>query len=337
MILTGEKLEVVPYLYGPTGCGKSIFMALLRKLGQGNESLMSMSEWNSKLGKASGQGARCLLFDDADSTGLTDSGATDIKRYVSGQELLIKRKGSTASALSGGIIVMTASQKFTYKKARSTMYDAGWLRRLLTIPLGKENNLVRDKKLLTNLLEDSGGLIGWVLAFPQDSLNAIGSNAEAISNHLEKGLSNEGIDNLCKDFFSETFVLNENGRILAGHSATPNKETATSKFCESLRDREFPIPKGRYDIKQAFARAIENLGLGAKVTHRRGNQGWAYHGISLWNEHGAPIVIDKNPGICLLLNTPVFTWVGKNKKLDNFDCCGMSSNKDLIEGNQPNP
>ena len=47
MILTGQKLQIIPYLYGPSGSGKSTFMNLLLALGLGNAIQMSLALWNT--------------------------------------------------------------------------------------------------------------------------------------------------------------------------------------------------------------------------------------------------------------------------------------------------
>ena len=333
MILTKEKQKIVPYFYGPSAFGKSSLMDLIRALGQGNVAPISLLLSPAQFENACTQGAQCLIFEDADYNNLTDRSATDIKRYTNGQELLTYRNSSTTVPLLKRTMVITANEKFSYKKASTMINDANWLRMLLTIPLPKPNNLVPEKQFLKNLLEDSGGLVGWVLAFPQEALDAMGSNAEAISNHLEKGLSDEGLDSICKTFFSETFALSPNEKVLAGHSSNPGESTATFKFQKYLREREFPIPKGRNDIKNAFARAIENLELTGKVTHRRGNQGWSYHGITVLKNGGTPIAVFQNPGIALLLKTPVLTYLGKDKKIHEFKVRGMASNEDLSQGN----
>ena len=202
MIITGAELQIIVYLYGSSGSRKSTFMNLLLALGQGNAAEMSLAMWNSQFGRSSAQGAQYLLFDGVDyARGLSKSSATDLKKFVSGLRVLADRKQTEAVSFEGSQVVMTANDKLEYKKAPSMLNDDGWLRSLLEIYLKRRRGFVRDVDLLPKLLADAGGIIAWDLAFPPECLTAMGTQATFISKYMEKVLEQEGIDNLCKQFF----------------------------------------------------------------------------------------------------------------------------------------
>ena len=131
VITTQTTMHVLPFLYGDPGPGKSTFLKLLKRLSCGNSADMDLQTWGTQFGKSSALGAEILLFDEINYHGLTYKAASDMKKFVTGGEMMVDRKNMSHSSLQGGFMFLVSNRPFSHQLTLDLPNDEGWRRRVI--------------------------------------------------------------------------------------------------------------------------------------------------------------------------------------------------------------
>lgn len=334
LAITGDQSkQIIPFLCGGTGSGKTTFFSFLKLLVFGNCVDMSLSTWSTQFGKSAIIGASVVIFDDVSYDDLRNRSAADLKKFSSGSGLQIDRKNLDFVTTSGGLVFMSGNKNFNYKAAPGLITDEGWLRRLLVVPIKERVSnepFLKVPVFEQQLLADAPSIIRWALAIPDDIMVKVGEEASRITQALNS--DPDSLLNNIYNFLMDEVRLDPSSKIKGGHGPTSPPETLQGTFLSYCARRELTPPKKRGEFQSGLKTVFRQLEIDRVVKVSRGKHGWEYSGLTLLKNQGSPIIASELTVLSLLRDFPICTMVRSQKqKPKSFEFQGVSTNQDLRE------
>lgn len=339
LAITGdESKQIIPFLCGGTGSGKTTFFSFLKLVVFGNCVDMSLSTWSTQFGKSAVIGASVVIFDDIQYDGIRSRSAADLKKFSSGSGLQIDRKNLDFVTTPGGIIFMSGNKNFDYKAAPGLSTDEGWIRRLIIVPIKERKSnepFLKVPVFEQKLLADAPSIIRWALAIPDEIMVKVVKEAARISQALNSD-SDSTLNNIY-NFLMDEVRLDVSSKIKGGHGPTSPPETLQGTFFSYCARRELRPSKKRGEFQNGLQTVFRQLEIDNIVVSKKGPEGWMYFGLTLLKNQGSPIIAPELTVLSELRDFPICTMLrSQNKKTEktkteSFQFQGVSTNQEIRE------
>lgn len=323
-----SAFDVIFYLWGRAGSGKSTLFKLIKLLAYSNCSDMTLEGLKQQFGRANLIGASIHLFNDVNYSSLSMGQVSDLKKLASKEPISVDIKNSQPVEVQGGLVIMSGNELFTSQDKINL--DQGWVRRYLPVPVELPlKKLSKDLNLEDKLKDDIGGLICWAMAIPDAAVEVICNGAAKIAQHLNTTSENQDFSAIVKQWVLDNLRILPNNKIIAGFNADPKPGTLGYAFGKWAQENKVVVPNNRNAFKTGFLRSIEELSLPNVGGKANGPKGWYIIGLVISKVKGEAIPSPMIREIQVLSQVPVFEYLAKGGQAKSFIYRGLSKNEEI--------